>query len=63
MASFSGWGQPPIRVNNGLKEETLSRQVELLEDASKSLTIQQVLAKKQLFKLNNQPFINPGLYQ
>jgi len=52
--------QPPIQVGKEFKEELLSRQTELLEDASKSLTIQNVLTQQSLFKPNAKPFINPG---
>ncbi|WP_428655045.1 sensor histidine kinase [Runella sp.] len=52
--------QTPVKVGKGFKEELLSRQAELLEDAPKNLTIQAVLAQKPLFKPNTQPFINPG---
>lgn len=52
--------QTPVKVGKGFREEILSKQVALLEDASKSLIIQDVLAKEAVFKLNNQPFINPG---
>ena len=52
--------QKPIQVGKEFKEEVLSRQVDLLEDASKSLTIQTVLVQHFLFKPNAQPFINLG---
>lgn len=52
--------QTPLQVGKGFKEEILSKQVALLEDASKSLMIQDILTKKSVFKSNNQPFINPG---
>ena len=52
--------QKPIQVGKEFKEEVLSRQVDLLEDASKSLIIQTVLAQHSLFKPNAQPFINLG---
>lgn len=52
--------QTPVQVGKGFREEILSKQVALLEDASKSLIIQDILAQKSAFKPNNQPFINPG---
>jgi signal transduction histidine kinase len=52
--------QTPVQVGKDFREEVLSKQVALLEDASKSLTIQDILSKKSIFKPNNHPFINPG---
>lgn len=52
--------QNPLKVGKEFKEELVSRQVELLEDSSKRLTIQNVLAQQSLFKPNAKPFINPG---
>lgn len=52
--------QTPVQVGRGFEEEVLSKQVDLLEDVAKNLTIRDVLAQQSLFKPNNQPFINPG---
>lgn len=52
--------QVPVQVGKGFREEVLSKQVTLLEDASKRLTIQDILARQAAFKPNHQPFINPG---
>ncbi|MEZ4901506.1 MAG: 7TM-DISM domain-containing protein [Spirosomataceae bacterium] len=50
--------QPPVKVGDGFREEIMSRQVDLLEDASKSLTINEIVAGSHAFKHNNQPSIN-----
>ncbi|MFN8346543.1 MAG: 7TM-DISM domain-containing protein [Spirosomataceae bacterium] len=60
MMVFTLQAQTSIQVGAGFKEATLSRQTELLEDASKQLKIQDVSAEKQPFVPNSQPFINPG---
>jgi signal transduction histidine kinase len=53
-------GQVPIQIRGGFREEVLSKQVELLEDTSKSLTIGDILTQKPTFKPNTQPSINLG---
>jgi signal transduction histidine kinase len=57
---FTLHAQTAVQIGQEFKEVTLSRQTALLEDVSKSLTIQNVLTKQSLFKPNAKPFINPG---
>ncbi|MCY7356872.1 MAG: histidine kinase [Rudanella sp.] len=58
MLARPAYPQAAVRVGNDFREVVLSRQVELLEDTSKRLTINQVPGSR--FQPHRGPSINPG---